>query len=159
MVDVTELKKVVRAPREFTESPSLLAKRVGMIAKQKTIDAFEEDGTVPFAYPVLAVLAQGTCATQATIADALVLDRSYLVGLLDELESDGLIERRRNPNDRRRHAVSLTKAGEGEVVRLREIVRGVDAELLAPLSPAERKTLQGLLAKLAAAHDPRYATD
>jgi DNA-binding MarR family transcriptional regulator len=128
-----------------------------MVAKQKTLDAFEEGGSVAFAYPVLAVLAEGASA-QATIADALRYDRSYLVGLLDELEGEGLIERRRDPSDRRRHVVSLTSAGEKELVRLREIVGGVDAELLAPLAPAERKTLHTLLAKLAAAHDPRYDT-
>jgi DNA-binding MarR family transcriptional regulator len=159
MVDVTELKQVARAPREIAESPSFLAKRVGMIAKEKTIAAFEEARAVPFAYAVLAVLAQGACATQATIADALHYDRSYLVGLLDELEGDGLIERKRDLNDRRRHVVSLTKAGQKELDRLRGVVGEVDAELLSSLSAAERKTLQGLLAKLAAAHDPRYATD
>jgi len=159
MVDTTESKRIVRAPREFVESPSFLAKRVGIIAKQKTIGAFEDAGAVAFAYPVLAVLSQGACATQATIADALLYDRSYLVGLLDELEGDGLIERRRDANDRRRHVVSLTKAGEKELARLREIVGDVDSELLAPLTAAERKTLQALLAKVAAAHDPRYATD
>jgi len=159
VVEVTQLKPVVRVPREFVTSPSFLAKRVGMMAKHKTIDAFEEADAVPFAYGVLAVLAQGACATQAAIADALAYDRSYLVGLLDELESDGLIERRRDTKDRRRHVVTLTDAGARELDRLRTVVRGVDADLLAPLDDAERETLQGLLAKLAAAHDPRYDVD
>jgi DNA-binding MarR family transcriptional regulator len=159
VVDVTQLKPVVRAPREFVESPSFLAKRVGMMAKQKTIDAFEQADAVPFAYGVLAVLAQGACATQAAIADALVYDRSYLVGLLDELEEAGLIERRRDTKDRRRHVVTLTDAGARELDRLRALVRDVDEELLAPLDDAERETLRGLLAKLAAAHDPRYDVD
>jgi MarR family transcriptional regulator, lower aerobic nicotinate degradation pathway regulator len=166
MVDVTETqaeltaesKKMIRAPRELTGSTSFLAKRLGMIAKQKTVDAFEGAGAVPYDYAVLAVLGQGACATQATIADSLRYDRSYLVGLLDELESRGLIERRRDLNDRRRHVVSLTKAGEKELVRLRGLVRGVDDELFAPLTAAERKSAHGLLAKLAAAHDPRYAS-
>ena len=156
MVDVTELKAVARAPREFTESPSFLAKRVGMISKEKTIAAFEEAGAAPFAYGVLAMLAQGACATQATIADTLRYDRSYLVGLLDELEGSGLIERRRDEHDRRRHVVSLTKAGRKELERLRSVVEGVDDALLEPLNASERKTLQALLLKLAGAHDERY---
>ena len=53
----------------------------------------------------------------------------------------------------------MTKAGEQELVRLRALIDGIESDLFAPLSAAERKTLQGLLAKLAAAHDPRYATD
>ena len=159
MVELTEIKKALRAPKELASKPSFLLKRLGMIAKEKTVEAFDEAGAVPYDYAVLAVLAQGACATQAHIADALAYDRSYLVGLLDELERRGLIDRRRDLNDRRRHVVTLTKAGEQELVRLRGLVEGVEADLFAPLSAAERKTLQGLMAKLAAAHDPRYATD
>jgi DNA-binding MarR family transcriptional regulator len=159
MVGMTEIKKSLRAPKELASKPSFLLKRLGMIAKEKTVDAFENAGAVPYDYAVLAVLAQGACATQAHIADALNYDRSYLVGLLDELERRGLIDRRRDLNDRRRHVVTLTKAGEQELVRLRALIDGIESDLFAPLSAAERKTLQGLLAKLAAAHDPRYATD
>jgi MarR family transcriptional regulator, lower aerobic nicotinate degradation pathway regulator len=159
MVEMTEIKRLVRAPFELATRPSFLLKRLGAIAKDKTVDAFEGAGAVPYHYAVLAVLGQGACATQATIADALRYDRSYLVGLLDELESRGLIERRRDLNDRRRHVVTLTKAGEKELVRLRGLIEDVETDFFAPLTAAERKTLQGLLAKLAAAHDPRYATD
>jgi DNA-binding MarR family transcriptional regulator len=159
MVELTAIKKALRAPRELTSKPSFLLKRLGMIAKERTVEAFEDAGAVPYDYAVLAVLAQGACATQAHIADSLSYDRSYLVGLLDELERRGLIDRRRDLNDRRRHVVTLTKAGEQELVRLRALIDGVESELFAPLSAAERKTLQGLLAKLAAAHDPRYAID
>ena len=60
---------------------------------------------------------------------------------------------------RTRHVVSLTKAGEKELDRLRGITDQLDETLLAPLTAAERKTLNGLLSKLAAAHDPRYATE
>ena len=159
MVEMTEIKKVVRAPKEIATRPSFLLKRLGLLAKEKTVDACEDAGAVPYDYAVLAVLAQGACATQATIADALRYDRSYLVGLLDDLEGRGLVERRRDKNDRRRHVVTLTKAGQKELVRLRTLIEGVETDLFAPLTTAERKTLQGLLGKLAAAHDERYATD
>lgn len=159
MVELTEIRKALRAPKELASKPSFLLKRLGMIAKEKTHEAFDNAGAVPYDYAVLAVLAQGACATQAHIADALSYDRSYLVGLLDELERRELIDRRRDLNDRRRHVVTLTKAGEAELVRLRGLIDSIERDLFAPLDAAERKTLQGLLAKLAAAHDPRYATD
>src|SRR3954462_478059 len=121
MVELTAIKKALRAPRELTSKPSFLLKRLGMIAKERTVEAFEYAGAVPYDYAVLAVLAQGACATQAHIADSLNYDRSYLVGLLDELERRGLIERGRDLNARRRHFVTLTNAGAQELVRLREL--------------------------------------
>src|SRR4051794_5466988 len=93
MVELTEIKKALRAPRELASRPSFLLKRLGMISKEKTVDAFEDAGAVPYDYAVLAVLAQGACATQAHIADSLNYDRSYLVGLLDELERRGPVGR------------------------------------------------------------------
>src|SRR3954454_694839 len=111
MVELTEIKRALRAPRELASKPSFLLKRLGMIAKEKTVDAFEDAGAVPYDYAVLAVLAQGACATQAHIADSLNYDRSYLDRLLDELERRGLIDRRRDVKYRCRHVVTLTKAG------------------------------------------------
>lgn len=148
---------IVRTPIELLRSPSFLLKRLGTIAKEKTVEAYEEAGASAYSYAVLAVLEEGTRETQATIADALCYDRSYLVGLLDELEQGGLIERRRDPADRRRHVVSMTASGRKELARLRAVHESVDKDLFSVLTASERKTLEGLLAKLAAAQDPRYS--
>jgi DNA-binding MarR family transcriptional regulator len=153
------IKKAVRVPRELSGSPAFLLKRLGGLVKEQMSEAFEAAGAVPYDYAVLSMLAQGACATQATIADALRYDRSYLVGLLDDLERRGLIERRRDESDRRRHVVTLTKAGAKELERLRALHARVEAGVLAPLTARERETLQSLLAKLAGAHDERYTAD
>ena len=149
-------KQLVRTPKELLKSPSFLLKRLGTIAKDKTVEEFERAGATAYSYAVLAVLEEGTRETQATIADALCWDRSYLVGLLDLLEEQGMVERKRDTADRRRHVVSMTEKGRKELDRLREVHARVDAVLFEPLTAAELKTLQGLLAKLAAASDPRY---
>ena len=91
------------------------------------------------------------------IADVLGYDRSHLVGLLDELEDHGLIERRRDPSDRRRHLVSLTAEGKRALNRLRSISKRVDDEFFAPLDAKQREALHALLLLLAAHHLPRYA--
>jgi DNA-binding MarR family transcriptional regulator len=129
---------------------------LGFAMKDRMVDALEETGLSGYHHAVLALLSEEPRETQAMIADALGYDRSHLVGVLDELESKGLVERRRDPSDRRRHLVTLTPAGEEALDRLRAIVKRVDDEFFEPLDAAERKTLKTLLARLAGHHDPRY---
>jgi DNA-binding MarR family transcriptional regulator len=147
----------VRPPRELVASTAFLLKRLGWAIKDRTFEAFEEAGESPYHYSILAVLEESARETQATIADALGYDRSWLVGLLDELEADGSIERRRDPADRRRHLVSLKPAGKKKLARLRAISQHVEDEFFAGLEPAKRDSLHALLRELAAHHDPRYA--
>ena len=108
-------------------------------------------------YGVLVMLGEGAQETQAAIADALGVDRSQLVGVLDDLEKDGFVERKRDPNDRRRHAVSITAEGKRQLVRLRAAVQEIEESILAPLDEADRKALHDALFRVAANLDPRYA--
>jgi MarR family transcriptional regulator, lower aerobic nicotinate degradation pathway regulator len=136
-------------PRELVASPVFLLARLGFEIKARSISEFAEEGFTPYQFSVLALLEEGDRETQATIADALRVDRSQLVGLLDSLEERELIERRRDPHDRRRQAVSLTPAGK------RTIITRLEEEFLAPLDSQQREELHGLLLRLAQHHDPR----
>jgi DNA-binding MarR family transcriptional regulator len=142
--------------RDLLLSTAFLLKRLGWMVKERGQDAYESTGLTPQHYGVLSLLDEGARETQGTIADALGYDRSHLVGLLDELEERGFVERRRDPDDRRRHLVSLTPAGAEAFGRLREIAKGVEEEFLAPLDREQRRTLHTLLLSLACHHNASY---
>src|SRR5437764_1299958 len=119
-----------------------------MQIKARKLAAFEAAGESPYHHGVLCTLDESARETQATIADALGYDRSWLVGLLDELEENGLIERRRDPTDRRRHLVSLKPDGKKKLAELRAISKRIEDEFFAPLAPNERESLHGVLLEL-----------
>src|SRR4029079_16049007 len=89
-------------------------------------------------YSVLAILAEGVRETQETIADALTVDPSRLVALLDRLEEGSLIVRQRDPLDRRRHVVSITPAGTRELGRLRGLIKKLEDEFLGSVAHDRR---------------------
>src|SRR3989440_13076208 len=144
-------------PEELIASTSFLLKRLGFAIKEKTMEAYEGTGLHPYHHAILLVLGEGSRETQGSIADALGYDRGQLVGLLDELEDRGLVERRRDPNDRRRHLVRLTGEGKRMLRRLRALATQIEDEFLSPLSEKERVNLHALLLRLAEKHEPRCA--
>jgi DNA-binding MarR family transcriptional regulator len=146
---------VPQLPEELVASATFLLKRLGYAAKERGMEAYEPTGLHPYHYAILLVLDGGSRETQGAIADALGYDRGQLVGLLDELEERRLVERRRDPNDRRRHIVRLTPDGKRMLRRLRALARKIEDEFLAPLSDEERANLHALLLRLAEKHEPR----
>lgn len=84
-------------------------------------------------------------SAQADLAGTLQMDRTNLVGLLNELETAGLIARRRSAQDRRRHTVKLTQHGHDRLAKADLALAAVEAEVLAALEPRQRAELYRLL--------------
>jgi len=146
-----------RMPSELLASSTFLLKRLGFAAKDRAMASYEETGLHPYHYAIMLVLDEGSADTQGSIADALGYDRGQLVGLLDELQDQGLVERQRDPNDRRRHLVQMTPEWTKALRRLRGLAQRNEDEFLDPLTEEERAQLHTLLMKLAEEHEPRCA--
>ena len=144
-----------RFPEELVASTAFLLKRLGFLAKEQALTAYERTGLGPYHHAILIALDEGAPETQGAIADALGYDRGQLVGLLDELEEQGLVARRRDPSDRRRHVVRLTPDGRRALGRLRTVARRLENDLVTPLDELEREQLHALLQRLAEHHLPR----
>jgi DNA-binding MarR family transcriptional regulator len=115
----------------------------------------QDAGFRPGCIGVLRVVAAREPVSQREVSEALLLDPSDLVTLIDILERAGLVERRRDPADRRRYALEVTPRGQLAVVRLREINREANEELLAPLDEHERAQLAELIGRVVEHHTRR----
>jgi DNA-binding MarR family transcriptional regulator len=125
--------------------------RVGRRAAEITL---EPGGLRPRHLIALKLLSDRGPASQQALADSLSLDPSNVVGLLNELEERGLITRRRDSVDRRRHIVELSTRGEQQLCGAYERLQLVDDDLLKPLSAQERATLYALLVRAVGAKTP-----
>jgi DNA-binding MarR family transcriptional regulator len=105
-------------------------------------------GTHPRDASVLATLeAIGPCSQQR-LSDNLHVNRTMMVKLIDGLEARGLVERRRNPEDRRSYALYPTEAGHDALVAMAPVMDRTEAVMAASLSAAERARLVELLRAL-----------
>ena len=157
MTTETPLRPVARVAKELAASSGFLLARLGLGFKTKAMATAEEAGFELYDYSVLAILAEGVRETQGAIAGALGVDPSRLVALLDSLEERGLIARQRDPQDRRRHVVSITPAGTTELGKIRALIRKLEDEFFAPLDDDSRKQFHELLLRLATQNDPSCA--
>jgi DNA-binding MarR family transcriptional regulator len=105
---------------------------------------------------VLNLLAEGPISQQA-LGEQLGIDRTTVVELIDELEQQGIVERRRNPADRRSYALTLTAKGRTVQKRAARVFDAAADEFLDALQPAERQVLMGMLQRLISAADDRLS--
>lgn len=106
-------------------------------------------GLTPRAYGVLSQLAVGDRQTQQQLADRLAIHRNNMVAIIDELERDGWVERRRSTQDRRAFEIHLTPRGSAVVSDVLRAVGQLEAEVAAGLSRSEHRAVLGHLEALA----------
>jgi DNA-binding MarR family transcriptional regulator len=106
-------------------------------------------GIEPRHVGLLRAVATAEGQTQQALGEILHIPKSRMVWLIDDLEQRNLVERRRNPTDRRAYALYLTPTGRRLLGEAMEISAKHEAELCAGLQPAERLQLVALLRRIA----------
>jgi DNA-binding MarR family transcriptional regulator len=106
-------------------------------------------------FAVLTTLAETGAVSQREIAARLGVDPSDLVDVMAGMHDDGLVERLRDPSDRRRYQVTLTTAGRAMIKRMATVMAAANEEIFAPLDERERRELHRLLRLLYAHLEPR----
>lgn len=106
-------------------------------------------GLSMWGYIALSHLARRPAGTQLALAQAIRYDKTRLIGLLDDLEREGLVTRTPDPTDRRARIVELTRAGQARHAAAQADIRAMEEELLGDLSAGDRDRLRRTLARLA----------
>jgi DNA-binding MarR family transcriptional regulator len=128
---------------------AFLLSQVGSHAAGRFAERLEPLGLRPPHVGILLVIRRGDGLSQQALGDRLGIFPSRLVGILDDLERRGLVERRDSPSDRRSYALYLTSAGESVLEQVGRIANEHQDALCAALNDAERAKLAELLARIA----------
>jgi len=110
--------------------------------------AMEDLGLSPRAHSVLAAAVTGE-HTQTELAQMVGLDKTTMVVTMDELEADGLAERRPSVSDRRARVIAVTKAGRRKLREAEVIGERIRCDVLAALPEEDRTVFMGALTTLA----------
>jgi len=132
----------------LARNTGFLISRLGWFAQRRFSERIAAVGLTPRGWGALNVLEKEGAITQHALCRSVGMDPSSMVATIDELEAQGLVERRRNPQDRRAHALYVTELGRMTLGQGRKLARQAQEELLGPLSAEERDQLHALMLRL-----------
>ena len=140
-----------RLPPSLTDWPGYLLNFIAEHSTERFERAVAAYGIRTKHASVLVVIDAEGPMSQRALGRRLRIDKSPMVGLLDDLERLGLAERRRTDADRRIQAVHLTDTGRGVLARVLEIAAAENDRTFGLLDDAERELLHDLLLRVAEA--------
>ena len=144
---------------ELGSSAGLLLASLGQDAMRRLRDALTAHDLKPRQFQILDLLADRGPIGQRELGDTIAIDHSILVTMLNPLEADGLIERKRSDTDRRRHDVTVTPAGKRRLANAAQAQREAEDALFAGLTEQQRDQLRELLIALRDATRPAPPAD
>ncbi|MCI5075107.1 MarR family transcriptional regulator [Oricola sp.] len=134
---------------EVHEMPGHLIRRLNQISVSVFSERMGQEGydLTPVQFAAMSVLKLDPGIDQATLAGSIAYDRATIGGVLDRLQHKGLIERTVSRHDRRARALRLTAQGESVLDAVTPVVRDLQGDILAGLTPAEQDQFLALARK------------
>lgn len=147
-------------PKPDDARPDLAAMIVplGRALTQAELPVLRDHDLTMWAYVVLLALGEEPVRGQSALADRIGADKTRIIGVLDDLQERGLIERTPDPADRRAHLLSLTDEGRQRRDSAQTDIQRRENRLLARLPPSDRAAFIRAVRTLSAL-DPGEITD
>ena len=123
--------------------------QLGFHAARRFSERLAPLGLEPRQFGMLTRLAANEGRSQQAIGELMGLNATRMVFLVDELEKQGLVERRRNPADRRSYALYLTGQGREKLHEAQQASVANEREIGVSLTGAQRAELAALLRRVA----------
>jgi DNA-binding MarR family transcriptional regulator len=140
------------SPNNRADGVAFLLAQLGQHAAQLFAERVASLGLTPPHAGILRAIAASSGQSQQALSAQLGLLPSRVVAYVDDLEQRGFLERRRNPDDRRLHALYLTDSGKQLMRKLSDLARQHERRFTAGLDEPQKRTLNDLLATLARQH-------
>ncbi|BBY16512.1 MarR family winged helix-turn-helix transcriptional regulator [Mycolicibacterium litorale] len=112
------------------------------------LPVLEEHGLTMWGYSVLVALDRSSMRTQAALAEAIRADKTRIIPTLDELQAQGYIERRPDPDDRRVRLLAITESGRAVKDAAQTAIQRGEDRWLSKLSPTDRDAFLRALQQL-----------
>jgi DNA-binding MarR family transcriptional regulator len=135
-------------PRAMADRLGFLLGRAHITHRQVAEAALAPLGLAPRQFGALSLLADEGPLSQQRLGERMGVDRTTMVALVDGLERSGLVERERDPDDRRAYALRATPRGRRVLERAAAAAERAEAEFLAPIPARDARQLKQILRKL-----------
>ena len=147
------MKTETTTAQNLDELPGYYIRRLHQIAVAIFLQETEAHGLTPVQYAALSKVGLTPGVDQRTLARSIGLDTSTIAGVIDRLETRGLMQRKASPDDRRVRLLSLTEDGQNLLQAVEPDMRKAQQRILRPLPAAERDEFMRMLRKLVAANN------
>jgi len=132
----------------MSEPLGFLISDVGRLLRREFDARARRIGVTRAQWRTLKILARQPGCNQGMLAEMMEVEPITVARMIDRLEEAGLVERRRDPADRRAWRIHLTAASEPMIDQLRTIGEDLGDDALSGLSGVERETLQDMIERI-----------